>query len=227
MEERDPSWTSVDPQKLPRSPFSIFAANLSYDTSIDDLHPIFGRFGKLKDVFIPWNRNLNRSRGFTFIHFVYEQEAFNAIQCLHDRKIDGRIVHIDWSKKQSRGSSQKQNHLDPATSIPNKPPLRKYAYANGTSDAQDSDPSRSPAYRVSDPLRAPSYKEVLRSRRPVRDGPEVNMPIPPQPGREIPIPSMIQTNDHAVKRILRSLSCALITTVEEEGVSILHLIDVF
>ncbi|XP_058075717.1 organelle RRM domain-containing protein 6, chloroplastic-like [Magnolia sinica] len=70
-------------------------------------------YGKLLDVFIPWNRHLNRSRGFAFIRFFYEQEAFNAIQCLHRRRIDGRVVHIDWAKGQPRRGT-----IEPGTSQP-------------------------------------------------------------------------------------------------------------
>ncbi|XP_058084080.1 uncharacterized protein LOC131231792 [Magnolia sinica] len=104
MEDRDPPWNRVPSRKnrRPFAPFSIFAANLSFDTSSNDLRRIFGRYGKLTNVYIPWNRHLNRSRGFAFIHFVYEQEAFNAIKCLHDRRIDGRVVHIEWAKNQSK-----------------------------------------------------------------------------------------------------------------------------
>ncbi|XP_058106539.1 organelle RRM domain-containing protein 6, chloroplastic-like [Magnolia sinica] len=76
-------------------------ANLTFDTSEEDLLRIFGHFGKLRDVFIPWNRQLNHSHGFTFIRFCYEQNAFKAIQCLHGRRIDGKVAHIDWAKGQS------------------------------------------------------------------------------------------------------------------------------
>ncbi|XP_058071157.1 serine/arginine-rich splicing factor SC35-like [Magnolia sinica] len=122
MEERERLWIGVSPRKpkTPSSPFSIFAANLTYDTTSKDLKHIFGRFGKLADVFIPWNRNLNRSRGFFFIRFVYEKEAFNAIQCLHNRRIDGRVVSIAWAKHK-KGSWPSTQSTPPAPQVdPNR-----------------------------------------------------------------------------------------------------------
>ncbi|XP_058079535.1 serine/arginine-rich splicing factor SC35-like [Magnolia sinica] len=106
MEERErkSQWERVSPRKSRSSisKFSVFAANLTFDTTLDDLHRIFGRFGKLADVFILWNRTLNQSRGFAFIRFCYEQDALNVIYYLHERRIDGRVVHINWARKKSR-----------------------------------------------------------------------------------------------------------------------------
>ncbi|XP_058068517.1 uncharacterized protein LOC131217595 [Magnolia sinica] len=79
------------------SPF--FTANLTFNTTEEDLLRIFGRFGKIRDVFMSWNRQLNRPRGFAFIRFCYEQDVIQAIHCLHERRIDGRVAHIAWVKK--------------------------------------------------------------------------------------------------------------------------------
>ncbi|XP_058111205.1 serine/arginine-rich splicing factor SC35-like [Magnolia sinica] len=101
--DRDNPWVRVPGRKSisSKSLFSVFAANLTFDTTAEDLLRIFGRFGKIRDVFLPWNRQLHRSREFAFIRFYYEQDAHNAIQCLHERRIDGRVAHIAWAKSQS------------------------------------------------------------------------------------------------------------------------------
>ncbi|XP_058103471.1 serine/arginine-rich splicing factor SC35-like [Magnolia sinica] len=60
----------------------------------EDLLRIFSRSGKLSDVFIPRDHSRLKSRGFTFVLFRYEQEAYNAAQCLNGRRVDGRIISI-------------------------------------------------------------------------------------------------------------------------------------
>ncbi|XP_058070891.1 serine/arginine-rich splicing factor SC35-like [Magnolia sinica] len=96
-------WERVSSRKSRHSIylFCLFAVNLTFDTTEEDLLRIFGRFGKIREVYIPWNRVLNQSRGFTFIQFCYEQDALNAIHCLHERRIDGRVAHVAWAKGQS------------------------------------------------------------------------------------------------------------------------------
>ncbi|XP_058099903.1 serine/arginine-rich splicing factor SC35-like [Magnolia sinica] len=112
MEEREQEWEGDRDREGPwdrntaqksqpsKSHFSLFAVNLTFDTTEEDLLHIFGRFGKIRDVFIPWNLHLNRSRGFAFIRFCYEQDALNAIQHFHERRINGRVAHIAWAKGQ-------------------------------------------------------------------------------------------------------------------------------
>ncbi|XP_058073112.1 serine/arginine-rich splicing factor SC35-like [Magnolia sinica] len=100
------SWVRVLARKSisSKSFFSNFAANLTFDTTAEDLLRIFSRFGKIQDVFLPWNCQLHKSRGFAFIRFYYEQDAHNAIQCLHERRIDGKVVLVEWAKGKSGGA---------------------------------------------------------------------------------------------------------------------------
>ncbi|XP_058071140.1 serine/arginine-rich splicing factor SC35-like [Magnolia sinica] len=99
MEERERPWETVCLRKLShrKPPFTIFVANLTFDTSEEDLLQIFRKYGKLVGVYVPRDLIRRRSRGFAFIAFCYKQEALNAAQCLNGRRINGHIVSLAWA----------------------------------------------------------------------------------------------------------------------------------
>ncbi|MGV7959524.1 RNA recognition motif domain-containing protein, partial [Mycobacterium kansasii] len=65
----------------------------------EDLLRIFGRFRKIRDVYLPWDSGRRRPRGFALIKFMYEQDAKNATDCLNGRRIDGRIITIEKARQ--------------------------------------------------------------------------------------------------------------------------------
>nr|CAB3483316.1 unnamed protein product [Digitaria exilis] len=60
-----------------RDTFSLLVLNISFRTTADDLFPLFERYGKVVDVFIPRDR-----RGFAFVRYKYADEAQKAIDRL-------------------------------------------------------------------------------------------------------------------------------------------------
>ncbi|XP_058081878.1 serine/arginine-rich splicing factor SC35-like [Magnolia sinica] len=121
--ERESRWEQVSSRRnrIRQPPFTIFVANLTFDTSEDDLIWIFNRYGKLVGVHLPRDHVRRRSKGYAFVTFYYEQEAYNVANYLHGRRIDGRIVSLAWAKssreKGSRGrrpSSGRNQRTAPA-----------------------------------------------------------------------------------------------------------------
>lgn len=53
-------------------------------TTADDLFPLFDKYGKVVDVFIPRDRRTGDSRGFAFVRYKYQDEASKAVE-----KLDG------------------------------------------------------------------------------------------------------------------------------------------
>ncbi|TXG52824.1 hypothetical protein EZV62_021993 [Acer yangbiense] len=53
----------------------------------DDLFPLFDKYGKVVDVFIPRNRRTGESRGFAFVRYKYADEAQKAVE-----KFDGEGI---------------------------------------------------------------------------------------------------------------------------------------
>ncbi|KAA0031483.1 serine/arginine-rich splicing factor SC35 [Cucumis melo var. makuwa] len=51
-------------------------------TTADDLYPLFHKYGKVVDIFIPRDRRTGDSRGFAFVRYKYADEAQKAVERL-------------------------------------------------------------------------------------------------------------------------------------------------
>ncbi|KAJ4848883.1 hypothetical protein Tsubulata_043641 [Turnera subulata] len=77
-------------------------------TTADDLFPLFDRYGKVVDVFIPRDRRTGESRGFAFVRYKYADEAQKAVELWTEERLwfsslsTGRIVEKVSSKSRSR-----------------------------------------------------------------------------------------------------------------------------
>ncbi|KAF5461874.1 hypothetical protein F2P56_017937 [Juglans regia] len=67
-----------------RDTYSLLVLNITFRTSADDLFPLFDKYGKVVDVFIPRDRRTGESRGFAFVRYKYADEAQKAVE-----KLDG------------------------------------------------------------------------------------------------------------------------------------------
>ncbi|XP_058103558.1 serine/arginine-rich splicing factor SC35-like [Magnolia sinica] len=82
--------------------FSIFVGNLPFDYTVEDLHKIFGHYGKVIDVYIPPFPGTRKSKGFAFVHFHYADDGRAAIGVLNGRKIDDKEVIVTEAKPRTR-----------------------------------------------------------------------------------------------------------------------------
>ncbi|MFQ6630115.1 hypothetical protein Gotur_007048 [Gossypium turneri] len=82
-------------------------------TTADDLFPLFDKYGKVVDIFIPKDRRTGDSRGFAFVRYKYADEAQKAVDrldgtfllhvyalsvCLLWRVVDGREITVQFAK---------------------------------------------------------------------------------------------------------------------------------
>ncbi|KAM0981306.1 hypothetical protein ACFX2A_014654 [Malus domestica] len=58
-------------------------------TTANDLFPLFNKYGKVVDVFIPRDRRTGDSRGFAFVRYKYQDEAHQAVE-----KLDGSSLSL-------------------------------------------------------------------------------------------------------------------------------------
>ncbi|OAE21188.1 hypothetical protein AXG93_4012s1190 [Marchantia polymorpha subsp. ruderalis] len=77
---------------------SWFLVLVSPGTSADDLYPLFDRYGKVVDIFIPRDRRTGESRGFAFVRYKHAEEAQKAIERLDGRNVDGRDMVVQYAK---------------------------------------------------------------------------------------------------------------------------------
>ncbi|EFH38788.1 hypothetical protein ARALYDRAFT_920582 [Arabidopsis lyrata subsp. lyrata] len=66
--------------------YSLLVLNITFRTTADDLYPLFAKYGKVVDVFIPRDRRTGDSRGFAFVRYKYKDEAHKAVE-----RLDGKI----------------------------------------------------------------------------------------------------------------------------------------
>ncbi|KAI3789026.1 hypothetical protein L2E82_01810 [Cichorium intybus] len=78
--------------------YSLLILNISFRTMADDLFPLFDRYGKVVDIFIPKDRRTGDSRGFAFVRYKYADEAQKAVDRLDGLKVDGREVTVQFAK---------------------------------------------------------------------------------------------------------------------------------
>ncbi|KAL6578344.1 hypothetical protein OROMI_010672 [Orobanche minor] len=79
--------------------FSLLVLNITFRTTADDLFPLFDKYGKVVDVFIPRDRRrTGDSRGFAFVRYKYQDEAQKAVEKLDGRLVDGREMTVQFAK---------------------------------------------------------------------------------------------------------------------------------
>ena len=73
---------------------NIYAGNLAYSVTEEDLRGAFEAFGAVEKVSVIMDRLTGRSRGFGFVEMVNDEEARAAISALHDVDLKGRKMLI-------------------------------------------------------------------------------------------------------------------------------------
>ncbi|KAK3033895.1 hypothetical protein RJ639_033530, partial [Escallonia herrerae] len=81
-----------------RDTYSLLVLNITFRTTADDLFPLFDKYGKVVDVFIPRDRRSGDSRGFAFVRYKYADEAQKAVEKLDGRVVDGREIMVQFAK---------------------------------------------------------------------------------------------------------------------------------
>ncbi|CAK8537682.1 unnamed protein product [Lathyrus sativus] len=78
--------------------FSLLVLNITFRTTPDDLFPLFDKYGKVVDIFVPKDRRTGESRGFAFVRYKYADEASKAVDRLDGRMVDGREITVQFAK---------------------------------------------------------------------------------------------------------------------------------
>ncbi len=76
----------------------LFVRNLSFKTTEDELHELFGTHGEVKSAKIITDRETGRPRGFAFVEMTSQQDAESAIRALDIREFGGRQLYVAFSE---------------------------------------------------------------------------------------------------------------------------------
>lgn len=77
---------------------NIFVGNLSYQTTQEDLHAAFSRYGNVERVSIVTDRDSGQSRGFGFVEMTDRGAAENAIARLNGAELNGRAMNVNEAR---------------------------------------------------------------------------------------------------------------------------------
>ncbi|KAJ6942153.1 hypothetical protein NC652_008070 [Populus alba x Populus x berolinensis] len=132
--------------------YSLLVLNITFRTTADDLFPLFDKYGKVVDIFIPRDRRTGESRGFAFVRYKYADEAQKAVERLDGRVVDGREITVQFAKY---GPKAERIHKGRIVETPSKSRHRSR--------------SRSPRRRYRDDSRDRDSRKRSRSRSRDRD----------------------------------------------------------
>ncbi|MFZ5434710.1 MAG: RNA recognition motif domain-containing protein [Calditrichota bacterium] len=80
---------------------NIYAGNLAWAVTEEDLRGVFEEFGEVERVSVIMDRLTGRSRGFGFVEMPNVTEANTAIAALHDQDLKGRKMLIREARPKS------------------------------------------------------------------------------------------------------------------------------
>ncbi len=83
----------------------IYAGNLSFDVTEEDLRTEFTAFGKVDSVNIITDKYSGRSKGFAFVEMPVESEGQAAITALNGKLLKNRTLTVNTARPQSDNRS--------------------------------------------------------------------------------------------------------------------------
>ncbi|XP_039138699.1 organelle RRM domain-containing protein 6, chloroplastic [Dioscorea cayenensis subsp. rotundata] len=79
----------------------LFVSGLSFRTTEDSLRNAFQPYGQLVEVNLVMDRIANRPRGFAFLRYATEEESKKAIDGMHGKFLDGRVIFVEVARPRS------------------------------------------------------------------------------------------------------------------------------
>jgi len=76
---------------------SIYVGNLPYSASEDELRQMFSTYGEVTRVSVVMDREMNRPKGFAFVHMADPSLANDAIKALDGTDMSGRSLRVNLS----------------------------------------------------------------------------------------------------------------------------------
>ncbi|MBT9316627.1 RNA recognition motif domain-containing protein [Leptothoe spongobia] len=77
---------------------SIYVGNLSYEVTEEELTAVCAKYGTVKSVYLPTDRETGRLRGFGFVSMGAEMEESDIIEALDGSEWMGRELKVNKAK---------------------------------------------------------------------------------------------------------------------------------
>jgi len=76
----------------------LYAGNLSFETTENDLQDLFEQHGKVAEVALMMDRMTGKSRGFAFVTMSDAAEANAAMAALNGKELGGRTLTVNEAR---------------------------------------------------------------------------------------------------------------------------------
>ena len=76
----------------------LYAGNLSFETTENDLQDLFEKHGTVNEVHLMMDRMTGKSRGFAFVTMNDAAEANAAMSALNGRELAGRTLTVNEAR---------------------------------------------------------------------------------------------------------------------------------
>lgn len=77
---------------------NIYAGNLSYNVTDDDLREMFEAYGEVSRASVISDRETGRSKGFGFVEMANDDEGKSAIDALNGKDLEGRAINVNEAR---------------------------------------------------------------------------------------------------------------------------------
>jgi len=77
---------------------NIYAGNLSYNVTDDDLREMFEAYGEVSRASVISDRESGRSKGFGFVEMANDDEGKSAIDALNGKDLKGRAINVNEAR---------------------------------------------------------------------------------------------------------------------------------
>ena len=81
----------------------IFAGNLSFQTTQDELTSLFTQYGTVDTVSVVTDRMTGQARGFAFVEMADAAEADAAMSALNGTELNGRTLNVNEARPKTDG----------------------------------------------------------------------------------------------------------------------------
>jgi RNA recognition motif-containing protein len=85
---------------------NIYAGNLSFDVSEEDLRKAFEAFGQVSSASIVKDKYSGQPRGFGFVEMPNRDEAQAAIEGLNGKELSGRQMNVSEARPRPNGGGR-------------------------------------------------------------------------------------------------------------------------
>mmetsp|Transcript_32580 Transcript_32580/g.33227 ORF Transcript_32580/g.33227 Transcript_32580/m.33227 type:complete len:219 (+) Transcript_32580:78-734(+) len=84
-------------------PARIFVGNITFNTTEEDLRPLFTKYGTVSELRVAVERDTGRNRGFAFVSMDDPRDARDAVDALTGYELDGRELRVEFSRPREPG----------------------------------------------------------------------------------------------------------------------------